>query len=46
MSRLFPNLFSPFQIRGKHFKNRLFLAAHGTGYAEYGGVGSRALEYY
>lgn len=46
MSRLFPNLFSPFEIKGKHFKNRLFLAAHGTGYAEDGGVGERAFAYY
>ncbi len=46
MSRLFPHLFSPFKIKGKRFKNRLFMAAHGTGYAEDGGVGERALEYY
>lgn len=46
MSRLFPNLFSPFEIGRKQFKNRIFLAAHGTGYAEDGGVGDRALAYY
>jgi len=46
MSRLFPNLYSPFEIRGKRFKNRLFLAAHGTGYAQDGGIGERALAYY
>ena len=46
MSALFPQLFSPFEIRGKRFKNRLFLAPHGTGYAEGGGVGERGLAYY
>ena len=39
MSQLFPHLFSPLEIRGRHFKNRLFMAAHGTGYAESGTVG-------
>ena len=33
VSKLFPNLFSSFEIRGKRFKNRIFLPAHGTGYA-------------
>jgi 2,4-dienoyl-CoA reductase-like NADH-dependent reductase (Old Yellow Enzyme family) len=42
----FPHLFSPFEIRGKRFKNRLFMAPHGTGYAEKGGLGERALAYY
>lgn len=46
MSNLFPNLFSPFQIRGKQFKNRLFLPAHGTGYAEGGGIGDQGYAYY
>ena len=46
MSQLFPHLFSPFEIRGKHFKNRLFFPAHGTGFAENGRVGDRALAYY
>ena len=46
MSRLFPNLFSPLDIKGVRFKNRLFFAAHGTGYAEDGGVGSAGYEYY
>ena len=46
MSRLFPNLFSPLEIKGTRFKNRLFFAAHGTGYAEDGGVGSAGYEYY
>ena len=46
MSKLFPSLFSPFEIKGKHFKNRLFLPAHGTGYAEAGTVGERGLAYY
>ena len=46
MSKLFPNLFSPFEIRGKPFKNRLFLAPHGTGYAENGGLGDRGFAYY
>ena len=34
MSRAFPKLFSPLEIKGTRFKNRLFFAAHGTGYAE------------
>ena len=42
----FPNLFSPFEIRGKRFKNRVFLAPHGTGYAEDGTVGDQGLAYY
>ena len=46
MSQLFPHLFSPFEIRGRRFKNRLFLPAHGTGFAENGKVGDRALAYY
>ena len=46
MSMLFPNLFSPFEIKGKRFKNRLFLPAHGTGYAENGRVGDRGFAYY
>lgn len=46
MSTLFPNLFSPYEIRGKRFKNRLFFAPHGTGYAEGGGIGERGLAYY
>ena len=46
MSRLFPTLFSPFEIKGRRFRNRLFLPAHGTGYAEGGRVGERGLAYY
>ena len=46
MSHLFPNLFSPLEIRGKRFKNRLFLPAHGTGYADSGTVGDRGFAYY
>ena len=46
MSELFPTLFSPFEIKGRRFRNRLFLPAHGTGYAEDGRVGERALAYY
>ena len=46
MSKLFPNLFSPLEIKGKRFKNRLFLPAHGTGYAESGTVGEQGLAYY
>ena len=46
MSQRFPHLFSPFEIKGKRFKNRLFLPAHGTGYAEGGAVGDRGLAYY
>ena len=46
MSKLFPTLFSPFEIRGKRFKNRIFLPAHGTGYADGGTVGERGLAYY
>ena len=46
MSELFPTLFSPFEIRGKRFKNRIFLPAHGTGYADAGTVGDRGLAYY
>ena len=46
MSKLFPHLFTPLEIRGKRFKNRLFLAAHGTGYAEDGGVGDTGFAYY
>ena len=46
MSKLFPTLFSTFEIRGKTFKNRIFLAAHGTGFVEAGTIGERGLEYY
>lgn len=46
MSVLFPTLFSPFEIRGQVFKNRIFLPAHGTGYADTGTVGERGLAYY
>ena len=46
VSKLFPTLFSPFEIRGKRFKNRIFLPAHGTGYADSGTVGDRGLAYY
>jgi 2,4-dienoyl-CoA reductase-like NADH-dependent reductase (Old Yellow Enzyme family) len=46
VSKLFPNLFSSFEIKGKRFKNRLFLPAHGTGYAESGGVGGQGFAYY
>ena len=46
MSALFPHLFSPLEIRGRRFKNRLFMAAHGTGYAEDGTVGDTGYEYY
>ncbi len=46
MSKMFPNLFSPTEIRGKRLKNRLFLAAHGTGLAEDGKVGGAGYEYY
>ena len=46
MSKLFPNLFSPFELKGKRIKNRLFLPAHGTGYAEGGTVGDQGLAYY
>ena len=46
MSKLFPALFSAFEIKGKTFKNRLFLPAHGTGYAERGGVGDQGFAYY
>ena len=46
VSKLFPTLFSPLAIKGRHFKNRLFLPAHGTGYAKDGTVGERGLAYY
>ncbi len=46
VSDLFPTLFSPFEVRGKRFKNRIFLPAHGTGYADAGTVGDRGLAYY
>jgi len=46
MSKLFPNTFSPLEIRGKTFKNRLYFAPHGTGYAENGKVGGQGYEYY
>ncbi|MCP5080742.1 MAG: FAD-dependent oxidoreductase [Alphaproteobacteria bacterium] len=46
MSRQFPALFSPFGIKGKRFKNRLFMAAHGTGLAENGTIGDRGFAYY
>jgi len=42
----FPNLFEPLSLRGKRFKNRIFFAPHGTGYAEAGGLGPRAIAYY
>ena len=41
----FPNLFKPFELRGKRFKNRMFLAPHGTGYSK-GTLSDRALAYY
>ena len=41
----FPNLFMPFKLRGKQFKNRMFLAAHGTGYSK-GTLSDRAIAYY
>lgn len=43
---LFPNTFSSLEIRGKRFKNRLYFAPHGTGYAEDGKVGGQGYEYY
>jgi len=46
MKVLYPTLVSPFEIRGQTFKNRIFLPAHGTGYAQAGSVGERALAYY
>ena len=46
MKVLYPTLFSPFEIRGQTFKNRIFLPAHGTGYAQAGTVGERAMAYY
>ena len=46
MSNMFPTLFSPLEIRGKRFKNRIFLGPHGTGYADRGTVGDRGLAYY
>src|SRR6056297_2420840 len=42
----FPRLFSPFELRGKTFRNRLFLAPHGTGYASGGRLGKAAIAYY
>ncbi len=41
----FPKLFATFHLRGKTFKNRLFLAAHGTGYSK-GTLSERAMAYY
>ncbi len=46
MSKQFPSVFEPLEIRGKPFKNRFFMAAHGTGYAEEGGVGPAQLAYF
>lgn len=43
---MFPHLFSPFRLRGKRFKNRIFLAAHGTGHPDNGEIGERMLAYY
>jgi len=45
VSELFPTLFSPFEIRGQRFKNRVFLPAHGTGYANSQSA-DRRLAYY
>ncbi|OED49002.1 hypothetical protein AB838_08545 [Rhodobacteraceae bacterium (ex Bugula neritina AB1)] len=39
-------LISPFEIRRTRFKNRMFMAPHGTGYAKGGGWGDQALAYY
>lgn len=39
-------LISPVEIRGARFKNRMFMAPHGTGYAKGGGWGEQALAYY
>lgn len=39
-------LTAPFEIRGTRFKNRMFMAPHGTGYARGGGWAEQALAYY
>jgi 2,4-dienoyl-CoA reductase-like NADH-dependent reductase (Old Yellow Enzyme family)/thioredoxin reductase len=42
----FPRLFSPIDLRGTRLKNRICLAAHGTGMAEGGTLGNAVLAYY
>ena len=42
----FPELFSPTEIRGIPFKNRLFFGPHGTGMSEGGLLGARQIAYY
>jgi 2,4-dienoyl-CoA reductase-like NADH-dependent reductase (Old Yellow Enzyme family) len=45
MSTAFPHLLSPFRIRHLTFKNRIFVPAHGSGYADGGCVTDRHLAY-
>lgn len=42
----FPHLFSPFEIRGLTFKNRIFSPAHGTSLGDHGVVGEDLLRYH
>ena len=42
----FPNLFSPFTIRGTTFRNRIFSSGHGTSMATDGVVNDRLLAYH
>ena len=42
----FPHLFSPFEIRGLTFKNRIFSPAHGTSLGDNGKVGEDLIRYH
>jgi len=42
----FPELFTPTEIRGIPFRNRLFFGPHGTGMPEAGSLGPQQLAYY
>ena len=42
----FPHLFSPFEIRGLTFKNRIFSPAHGTSLSDNGRVGDDLIAYH
>ena len=45
MSR-YPHLLSPFALRGREFRNRVFSSAHAPGYAEQGMPGERYQAYH
>lgn len=46
MSRLFPNLFSPFRLRGLEIRNRIFSTGHDTDLARAGVPGDELIAYH